>query len=103
MLKASKNIDDLSRSLKSFNDPIKFKILHLIANEITNTKQIAQMVGVSPPTVSYHLNNFKNNHIITSSKAKDSNKYTINNASVVSLKDDSLDALEITGDSDETQ
>lgn len=49
---------------KNLGDKTRYEVLRCIAKGITSTKLIAQQLGVSSATISYHINNLTTNKLI---------------------------------------
>lgn len=70
-------IDKITKVFKILGDKTRYEVLKLIASGVTSTKEIANQLGVTSATISYHINSFVNNTVITLSPSK-SRKYDVN-------------------------
>jgi DNA-binding transcriptional ArsR family regulator len=73
--------DKLNQRVKVFKalgDKTRYEVLKLLASGVTSTKAIAEEVGVSSATVSYHLNEFLTNGLISIRQKGRRSGYLIN-------------------------
>ena len=62
---------------KNLGDKTRYEVLKLIAEGETSVKNIANQLGVSSATISYHINNFLTSKIIKFDKGKNKLNYVI--------------------------
>ena len=62
---------------KNLGDKTRYQVLRLVANGETSTKNIAEELGVSSATISYHLNNLTTSRIIRLDKNQDKYSYIV--------------------------
>lgn len=62
---------------KNLGDKTRYEVLKLIAQGETSTKNIANQLGVSSATISYHINNFLTTRLIKLDKGKNKLNYII--------------------------
>ncbi|MFU8786400.1 MAG: ArsR/SmtB family transcription factor [Candidatus Izemoplasmataceae bacterium] len=63
-------IQKQTQVFKNLSDKTRYEVLRLIASGITSTKDIAERLGVSSATISYHINAFLTTSILKLSKSK---------------------------------
>lgn len=57
-------INERVKIFKNLGDRTRYEVVRLIASGITSTKEIAEALGVSSATISYHINNLLQSKII---------------------------------------
>lgn len=65
-----------TKVFKTLSDNTRYEVLRLIASGVTSTKKIAENVGVSSATITYHINAFLTTKVIKIPKSK-SIKYVV--------------------------
>ncbi|MFH5881099.1 ArsR/SmtB family transcription factor [Liberiplasma polymorphum] len=63
-------IQKQTQVFKNLSDKTRYEVLRLIASGITSTKDIAERLGVSSATISYHINAFLTTSILKLGKSK---------------------------------
>lgn len=63
---------------KNLGDRTRYEVLKLIASGVTSTKAIAERLGVSSATISYHLSNLSTSQLISLNKNDSKFGYRIN-------------------------
>jgi predicted transcriptional regulator len=58
------HLAELITTFKNLGDTTRYKVLKNISNGITSTKDIANSLGVSSATVSYHINQLNTSKIL---------------------------------------
>ena len=71
------HVESQTKLFKNFADKTRYEVLRKIASGITSTKQIAQDLGVSSATISYHINAFVTTNILKPSSDK-KRRYVVN-------------------------
>ncbi|MGM0436391.1 MAG: ArsR/SmtB family transcription factor [Bacillota bacterium] len=71
------HVESQTKLFKNFADKTRYEVLRKIASGTTSTKQIAEDLGVSSATISYHINAFVTTNILKPSPKK-RKKYDIN-------------------------
>lgn len=91
MNKHASHVEQQTKLFKNFADKTRYEVLRKIASGITSTKQIAEDIGVSSATISYHINAFVTTNILKPSpdthKKYDINFEKLNEAYQALLKD----------------
>lgn len=62
---------------KNLGDKTRYEVLKLIASRETSTKEIANQLGVSSATISYHINNLLTSKIIKMDKIEEKYGYVL--------------------------
>ncbi len=70
-------IERTTKVFKILGDKTRYEALKLIAGGVTSTKEIAKKLGVTSATISYHINSFITNKVITTSESQ-GQKYDVN-------------------------
>ena len=65
-----------AKVFKTLSDNTRYEVLRLIASGVTSTKKIAETLGVSSATITYHINAFLTTKVVKISKSK-SIKYEV--------------------------
>ncbi len=81
-----------AKVFKTLSDETRYEILRLIAKGMTSTKAIANAVGVSSATVTYHVNAFLTAKVIKISKTKKA-KYVVDYERLQSFWEAFIDEL----------
>lgn len=68
---------EIVQIFKNLGDRTRYEVLKLIAQGETSTKDIANALGVSSATISYHINNFLTSKVIKLDKGNSGFKYVI--------------------------
>lgn len=68
----------LHGTFKALSDPIRRDILLLLKEDKMNAGDIAEKIGISPASLSYHLNLLKKNDLIIETKEKNYVYYELN-------------------------
>ena len=68
----------LQGTFKTLSDPIRRKILLLLKEDKMIAGDIAEKIGISPASLSYHLNLLKKNDLIIETKEKNYVYYELN-------------------------
>jgi DNA-binding transcriptional ArsR family regulator len=66
-------INERVQIFKNLGDKTRYEVLKLISSGETSTKSIAEALGVSSATISYHINNFLTSKVVKMDKID--NKY----------------------------
>ncbi|TVP96738.1 MAG: ArsR family transcriptional regulator [Acholeplasmatales bacterium] len=81
-----------AKVFKTLSDETRYEVLRLLARGMTSTKEIANTLGVSSATITYHINAFLTAKVIRVDKAKQA-KYLIDFDRLNTLWHDFLDDL----------
>lgn len=76
-------LNDHVRLFKNLGDKTRFQVAHLVSQGTTATKAIADALGVTPATVSYHLNHLVNAKILKLETIDGKIQYRLNGASLL--------------------
>jgi ArsR family transcriptional regulator len=68
----------LNGTLKALSDPIRRNILTMLKGKKKIAGDIAEELGISPASLSYHLNLLKKNDLVIESKEKNYVYYELN-------------------------
>lgn len=68
----------LNGTLKALSDPIRRNILTMLKGKKMIAGDIAEELGISPASLSYHLNLLKKNDLVIESKEKNYVYYELN-------------------------
>ena len=79
----------LSESLKALSDPVRLRILRLLAEERLdrklNVSSIAQELGISQPNVSHHIKILKSEGFVTCTKREGCSYYVVDGGRIETL------------------
>ncbi|MGD7043474.1 metalloregulator ArsR/SmtB family transcription factor [Jeotgalibacillus proteolyticus] len=64
--------------LKSIGDPTRIKILHLLAAKPLHGQAIAGKLGLTPPTITHHLNKLRESGVVISRRDKNTIYFELN-------------------------
>ena len=85
-------INERVQVFKNLGDRTRYEVLKLIASGETSTKEIANRLGVTSATVSYHINNFLTSKVIKLDKSNTRFGYVVDydllNEIIEGLKED---------------
>ncbi|MDI9508287.1 MAG: ArsR family transcriptional regulator [Bacillota bacterium] len=70
-------INERVQVFKNLGDKTRYQVIKLIASGETSTKEIAQALGVSSATISYHINNLLQSKIIKIDRTENRYSYLI--------------------------
>lgn len=70
-------INERVQVFKNLGDKTRYEVVRLIASGETSTKEIAQALGVSSATISYHINNLLQSKIIKIDRAESRYSYVV--------------------------
>lgn len=90
-------VNERVQIFKNLGDKTRYEVLKLLSMEITSTKEIANTLGVSSATISYHLNNLLQAKIIKPGIANDKYNYIINYSFIEKIIDDFKEDIGIPG------
>ena len=68
--------ENRTKVFKTLSDNTRYEVLRCIANGVTSTKKIAESLGVSSATITYHINAFLTTKVVKIPKSK-SLKYEV--------------------------
>lgn len=70
-------INERVQVFKNLGDKTRYEVIRLIASGETSTKEIAQALGVSSATISYHINNLLQSKIIKIDRSESRYSYVV--------------------------
>lgn len=88
-------INDHIRLFKNLGDRTRFQVAHLVSKGINSTKEIAESLGVTPATISYHLNQLVNARIVKLDTVDGKLQYIVNHKALKASIDAVMELLGI--------
>jgi len=93
LVKEKANLDKIT-AFKNLGDKTRYRVLKCVAEGIISTKDIAEIIGVSSATISYHINNLVTSRLLHHNKVDGKLKLAVNRSwidqLILSLKEDFL-------------
>ncbi|KIL47501.1 DUF2087 domain-containing protein [Jeotgalibacillus campisalis] len=89
--------------LKSIGDPTRIKILHLLAVRPLHGQAIAGKLGLTPPTITHHLNKLKESGVVISRRDKNTIYFELNKKMMTQHLNSILTIMDQKGDVPEVE